>query len=477
MGEELKEKLFNKKEEGWKCLKEGQKEEIYKISNGYMEFLNRSKIEREFIKNAKKLADENGFTDIINKQNLVPGDKVYFINRGKSMYLAIIGENGIEENGMHIIGSHVDSPRLDLKPNPLCEDGGLAYFKTHYYGGIKKYQWTTIPLSIHGVIVKTNGEKIEIEIGEKETDPIFTITDLLPHLAQEQMEKKLKNGVEGEDLRLLIGSIPFTCCNKDVEEHKKQCGVSEIVKLNILNLLNQKYGITESDLLSAELELVPAFKARSLGFDESMVAGYGQDDKVCAYTSLAAMMNLQNVKNTAVCILSDKEEIGSMGNTGMESHMFDFFISEILNKLGINKPNLLDKVFCFSKMLSSDVDAGFDPIYAYVSDTTNAGYLGRGITLNKYTGARGKSGASDANAEYVAWVRNVLEKNEIKYQVAELGKVDVGGGGTIAYILANKGTDVIDCGVPVLSMHAPYEVTSKYDIYSAYKTYEAFWKE
>ena len=477
MGEELKEKLFNKKEEGWKCLKEGQKEEIYKISNGYMEFLNRSKIEREFIKNAKKLADENGFTDIINKQNLVPGDKVYFINRGKSMYLAIIGENGIEENGMHIIGSHVDSPRLDLKPNPLCEDGGLAYFKTHYYGGIKKYQWTTIPLSIHGVIVKTNGEKIEIEIGEKETDPIFTITDLLPHLAQEQMEKKLKNGVEGEDLRLLIGSIPFTCCNKDVEEHKKQCGVSERVKLNILNLLNQKYGITESDLLSAELELVPAFKARSLGFDESMVAGYGQDDKVCAYTSLAAMMNLQNVKNTAVCILSDKEEIGSMGNTGMESHMFDFFISEILNKLGINKPNLLDKVFCFSKMLSSDVDAGFDPIYAYVSDTTNAGYLGRGITLNKYTGARGKSGASDANAEYVAWVRNVLEKNEIKYQVDELGKVDVGGGGTIAYILANKGTDVIDCGVPVLSMHAPYEVTSKYDIYSAYKTYEAFWKE
>lgn len=477
MGEELKEKLFNKKEEGWKCLKEGQKEEIYKISNGYMEFLNRSKIEREFIKNAKKLADEKGFTDIINKQNLVPGDKVYFINRGKSMYLAIIGENGIEENGMHIIGSHVDSPRLDLKPNPLCEDGGLAYFKTHYYGGIKKYQWTTIPLSIHGVIVKTNGEKIEIEIGEKETDPIFTITDLLPHLAQEQMEKKLKNGVEGEDLRLLIGSIPFTCCNKDGEEHKKQCGVSERVKLNILNLLNQKYGITESDLLSAELELVPAFKARSLGFDESMVAGYGQDDKVCAYTSLAAMMNLQNVKNTAVCILSDKEEIGSMGNTGMESHMFDFFISEILNKLGINKPNLLDKVFCFSKMLSSDVDAGFDPIYAYVSDTTNAGYLGRGITLNKYTGARGKSGASDANAEYVAWVRNVLEKNEIKYQVAELGKVDVGGGGTIAYILANKGTDVIDCGVPVLSMHAPYEVTSKYDIYSAYKTYEAFWKE
>ena len=476
MGENLKEQLFNKKENGWNSLNEEERKEVFRVSKNYMDFLNVSKTEREFIKNARKVANENGYKDIMEFDTLKPGDKIYFVNREKSMYLAIIGEETIE-NGLHIIGSHVDSPRLDLKPNPLCEDTGLAYFKTHYYGGIKKYQWTTIPLSIHGVIVKTNGEKIEIEIGEKETDPIFTITDLLPHLAQEQMEKKLKNGVEGEDLRLLIGSIPFTCCNKDVEEHKKQCGVSERVKLNILNLLNQKYGITESDLLSAELELVPAFKARSLGFDESMVAGYGQDDKVCAYTSLAAMMNLQNVKNTAVCILSDKEEIGSMGNTGMESHMFDFFISEILNKLGINKPNLLDKVFCFSKMLSSDVDAGFDPIYAYVSDTTNAGYLGRGITLNKYTGARGKSGASDANAEYVAWVRNVLEKNEIKYQVAELGKVDVGGGGTIAYILANKGTDVIDCGVPVLSMHAPYEVTSKYDIYSAYKTYEAFWKE
>ena len=339
----------------------------------------------------------------------------------------------------------------------------MAYFKTHYYGGIKKYQWTTIPLSIHGTIVKANGEKMDICIGEDENDPIFTITDLLPHLAQDQMEKKLKNGIDGEDLNLLIGSIPYG------EKGESQ------VKLNILNILNQKYGITEVDLTSSEIELVPAFKARSLGLDESMVAAYGQDDKVCAYTSLAAMMELESVKNTAVCILSDKEEIGSMGNTGMESHMFDFFISEILNKLEVNKPNLLDKVFCFSKMLSSDVDAGFDPIYASVSDKTNAGFLGKGISLNKYTGARGKSGASDANAEYVAWVRNVLENSDIKYQIAELGKVDVGGGGTIAYIIANKGADVIDCGVPVLSMHAPYEVTSKYDVYSAYKTYKAFW--
>ena len=465
MEEELKEKLFNKKDNGWESLDSNQKEEVFDLSKKYMDFLNVAKTEREFIKHARKLANENGYKDIMEFDTLKPGDKIYFVNRGKSMYLAIIGEKSIEE-GLHIIGSHVDSPRLDLKPNPLYEDTGLAYFKTHYYGGIKKYQWTTIPLSIHGVIVKANGEKIEVNIGEDEEDPIFTITDLLPHLAQEQMEKKLKNGVDGEDLNLLIGSIPYSSSK-----------ISEKVKLNILNILNQKYGITEADLTSSEIELVPAFKARSLGFDGSMVAAYGQDDKVCAYTSLHAMMELENVKNTAVCILSDKEEIGSMGNTGMESHMFDFFISEILNKLGVNRPNLLDKVFCFSKMLSSDVDAGFDPIYASVSDKHNAGFLGKGISLNKYTGARGKSGASDANAEYVAWVRNILERNDIKYQIAELGKVDIGGGGTIAYIIANKGADVIDCGVPVLSMHAPYEVTSKYDIYSAYKTYKAFWKE
>ena len=465
MGKELKEKLFRSGKDGWETTDENKREEIFKLSQKYMDFLNKAKTEREFVKEAKKLADENGYKDIMNFEKLKAGDKVYFINREKSMYLAVIGKKNIEE-GLHIIGSHIDSPRLDLKPNPLYEDTGLAYFKTHYYGGIKKYQWTTIPLSIHGVVVKPNGEKVEINIGEKEEDPIFTITDLLPHLAQEQMEKKLKNGINGEDLSLLIGSIPY--------EDKE---VSERVKLNILNILNQKYGITEIDFTSSELELVPAFRARSLGFDNSMVAAYGQDDKVCAYTSLQAMMELGEVENTAVCILSDKEEIGSMGNTGMESHMFDFFISEILNKLGVNRPNLLDKVFCFSKMLSSDVDAGFDPIYSSVSDKYNSGFVGKGISLNKYTGSRGKSGASDANAEYVAWVRNVLEKNNILYQVVELGKVDVGGGGTIAYILANKGADVIDCGVPVLSMHAPYEVTSKFDVYSAYKTYKAFWKE
>ena len=462
MGEK---ELFIKKENGWKDLDTRQKEEIFNLSEKYMKFLNKAKTEREFIEQAKKVADENGYKDISEVENIKPGDKIYFINREKSMYLAIIGTEKLEK-GLHIIGSHVDSPRLDLKPNPLYEDTELAYFKTHYYGGIKKYQWTTIPLSIHGVIVKTNGEKIKINIGEDDTDPIFTITDLLPHLAQDQMEKKLKNAIDGEDLNLLIGSIPY-------DDEK----ASQKVKLNILNILNQKYGIVEADLTSAELEVVPAFKARSLGFDSSMVAAYGQDDKVCAFTSLMAMMTLENTKNTAVCILSDKEEIGSMGNTGMESHMFDYFISELLNKTGENRPNLLDKVFCYSKMLSSDVDAGFDPIYASVSDKNNAGFLGKGISINKYTGARGKSGASDANAEYVAWVRNMLEKRDIKYQIAELGKVDIGGGGTIAYILANKGADVIDCGVPVLSMHAPYEVTSKYDIYSAYKAYISFWEE
>ena len=462
---ELKEKLFKNNKSGWENVDEEKRSKIEDVSSKYMSFLNKAKTEREFIKRARELANSNGYKDIMEFESLKPGDKIYFVNREKSMYLAIIGENSIE-NGIHIIGSHVDSPRLDLKPNPLYEDTGLAYLKTHYYGGIKKYQWTTIPLSMHGVIVKTNGEKIEINIGEDEADPIFTITDLLPHLAQDQMNKKLSRGIDGEDLNLLIGSIPY---NTDKDGEK--------VKLNILNILNQKYGITEQDLASSELELVPAFKARTLGLDGSMIAAYGQDDKVCAYTSLHAMMELEHVKNTAVCILADKEEIGSIGNTGMESHMFDFFISEILNKLGVNRPNLLDKVFCFSKMLSSDVDAGFDPIYASVSDKLNAGFLGNGISLNKYTGGGGKYDASDANAEYVAWVRNILEKNDIRYQITELGKVDIGGGGTIAYIIANKGADVIDCGVPVLSMHAPYEVTSKYDVYSAYKTYKAFWNE
>ena len=461
--EKLKEELFRKTKSGWECTEDDKKMKIFEFCDSYIEFLNNSKTEREIVKSTKKLIEQNGFKNIVEYEKLVPGDKVYYINRNKSIYLAVIGEDSIEK-GINIIGAHADSPRLDLKPNPLYEEAGLAFLKTHYYGGIKKYQWTTIPLAIHGVISKPNGENIEVCIGEDESDPIFTITDLLPHLASEQMERKLKEGVKGEELNLLVGSIPYGA------------NIAEAVKLNILKILNEKYGITEMDFVSSEIELVPAFKSRSMGLDRSMVAGYGQDDKVCVYTSLRAILNIEKPKTTAVCIISDKEEIGSMGNTGMESHVFDTFVSEILNKLNVNRPNLLDQVFCNSKMLSADVDAAYDPIYSSAYEKNNSGYLGGGVGLNKYTGARGKSGASDANAEFVARIRGIFEQNNIKYEVAELGKIDIGGGGTIAYILANKGVDVIDCGVPVLSMHAPYEVTSKFDIYEAYRGYEAFYK-
>jgi len=461
--EELKKELFNIKKSGWNTVSAPEMDAIQKFADEYMYFLNVGKTEREVAENTVDILNKNGFRNIEEVENLSAGDKVYYVNREKSIYIAVIGTEKMEK-GLNIIGAHIDSPRIDLKPNPLYEDGGFALFKTHYYGGIKKYQWTAIPLALHGVVVKSNGEKIKINIGENDEDPVFTITDLLPHLAQEQMEKKLRDGIAGEDLNLLIGSIPYD------EE------TSEGVKLNILKILNEKYGIKEVDFLSSELEIVPAFKARTLGFDRSMVAAYGQDDRVCAYTSLRAILNVQAPRTTAVCILADKEEIGSMGNTGMESQVFDNFVAELLNKTGGNRPDLLGKVFCNSKMLSADVDAGYDPTYASASERNNAAFLGKGIGLNKYTGARGKSGASDANAEYVAEIRKLFEENGIAYQLSELGKVDLGGGGTIAYILANKGIDVIDCGVPVLSMHAPYEVTSKFDIYSAYKGYSAFWK-
>ena len=465
--DELKQKkdeLFDSKRIGWDIASEEEKKAIFEYNKGYIDFISKSKTEREIVKNSLEIAKANGFKNLDEVDEVKPGDKIYFVNRGKNLFLAVIGSENIER-GLNIIGAHADSPRLDLKPNPLYEDNGLAFFKTHYYGGIKKYQWTTIPLSIHGVVAKTNGEVVDVNIGEDDSDPIFTITDLLPHLAREQMTKKASEVVEGEALNLLIGSIPYSGEGSDR------------IKLNIMNLLNQKYGIVEKDFVSSEIELVPAFKARSMGLDSSMVAAYGQDDKICVYSSITALMEINNPNKTAVCIIADKEEIGSMGNTGMESHVFDTFISEILNKLNVNRPNLLEKVFCNSKMLSADVDAGFDPIYASVSEKNNASYLGKGIGLNKYTGARGKSGASDANAEFVAHIRNLFEKNNIKYQIAELGRVDLGGGGTIAYILANKGMDVIDCGVPVLSMHAPYEVTSKFDIYEAHKGYKAFWNE
>lgn len=457
------EELLNKRKSGWKGISEEEKKDIFQFSEEYMYFLNQSKTEREAIHFIKSVLEENGFKDIEQVETINVGDKVYFCNREKSLYAGVVGTKPLVE-GIQVIGSHVDSPRLDLKPNPLYEDTGCCYLKTHYYGGIKKYQWTTIPLAMHGVIVKANGEKVSIHIGEDEQDPIFTITDLLPHLAQEQMEKKLKEGINGENLSLLVGNMPL----ENTEESDK-------VKLNILQLLNEKYGITEIDFASSEIEIVPAFNAKSLGFDKSMIAGYGQDDKVCAYTSLRALLDIQNPTRTAVAIFSDKEEIGSVGNTGMESHVFDMFVSELLNKTNQNNYNVLDKLFCKSRMLSADVDAALDPLYASVSEKNNSAILGEGIGLNKYTGSRGKSGASDANAEYVAEIRNIFEKAEVPYRVSELGKVDIGGGGTIAYILANKGMDVIDCGVPVLSMHAPYEVTSKFDVYCAYKAYRAFW--
>ena len=455
--------IINNKKTGWLNLNEVEKKNVFEFSEGYMDFLNKSKTEREFAKNAKELLDNNGFINIEEKSTLNIGDKVYYINRNKCVYIAVIGKE-VLSNGLNIVGSHIDSPRLDLKPNPIYEDDGFAYFKTQYYGGIKKYQWTTIPLSIHGVIIKKTGEKVEVNIGEDESDPIFTITDLLPHLAKEQEKKTLGDGIEGENLDLLIGSIPF-------DEEK------DSIKYNILSLLNEKYGIKETDFLSSELEIVPAFKARSLGFDKSMVAAYGQDDKVCSYCNLEAILNTQNPEKTCITILADKEEIGSVGNTGMYSETFDMFINELLNKKDENYPGALNKVYNNSKMLSADVDAGYDPIYKNASEINNASFLGRGIVLNKYTGSRGKSGSNDANPEYVAWVRDAMDSNEVHYQTAELGKVDQGGGGTIAYILGNYNMNVLDAGIAVLNMHAPMEIVSKADVYEAYLAYIAFLKK
>ncbi len=464
-GEKLKEKLFDDKKCGFDKLSSDEKEKIFAFNNDYIKFLNECKTERECALFAEKLLKDKGFVNIESKESLKPGDKVYYINRKKAVYAAVIGDATPTE-GLNLIGAHIDSPRLDLKPNPLYEDGGFALFKTHYYGGIKKYQWTAIPLVIKGVIAKSDGEIVNVCIGEDKEEPIFTVTDLLPHLAYKQEKKTLGEGIAGEDLNILVGSIPY-------DDEK----VSEKVKLNILNILNSKYGIIEKDFISAELEIVPAFEARSLGFDSSMVAAYGQDDRSCAYTTLRALASLDKPRRTSVALLADKEEIGSVGNTGMYSQNFEVFIAMILDKTGQNDFNALEKTLCHSKMLSSDVTSAADPTYADVDDKYNAAYLGHGIALCKYTGHGGKGGASDASAEFVAKVRRIFEKNNLVYQMADMGKVDAGGGGTIAYILANKGIDVIDCGVPVLSMHAPYEVTSKFDIYNAYECYLAFYKD
>lgn len=457
----MNKEILNKKTCGWLNISDELKNNIFTFSTDYISFLNECKTEREVCEFIINTLEKNGFKDINKISTLKPYDKVYMVNHNKCVYASIIGSNNIE-NGLNIVGSHIDSPRLDLKPNPLYEDANLALFKTHYYGGIKKYQWTTIPLSLHGVIIKTNGEKVKINIGEDLNDPVFTITDILPHLSQEQYDNKIGKAIKGEDLNVLIGSIPSK---------------NNLVKENIMKLINEKYGITEIDFYSSELEIVPSFKAKDLGFDRSMVAGYGQDDRVCTYTSLKALLNAKKSKKTIVAIFADKEEIGSVGNTGMCSHAFDLFINELINKKENNKPGILNKVYFNSIMLSADVGAGVDPNYQNVSEKNNASYIGYGVELNKYTGSGGKSGASDANAEFVFKVRNIFEKNNIKYQVSELGKVDLGGGGTIAYILANKAIDVIDCGVPIISMHSPYEVASKFDIYQAYLAYKAFFEE
>lgn len=463
-GKALKEKLFNLKKSGWEKLSDEELSEIFKFADEYMYYLNSSKTEKEIVQNSKEILLKNGFVDVEEKENLQPGDKVFYVNHGRSLYVAVIGEEPLT-NGMRVVAAHGDSPRIDLKQNPFYEDGELAMLKTHYYGGIKKYQWTNIPLAMHGTVVKPNGEKVEISIGEREEDPVFTISDLLPHLAGEQMERKLKDGVQGEELNILMGSIPY-----------EDDTVSERVKLNVLNLLNEKYGITEVDFVSSEIEFVPAFKAKSLGLDYSMVGAYGQDDKVCCYTALRGILNIERPRKTAVCILTDKEEVGFNGVTGMCTMIFETFIHELLDKKGENSPSALQKVFSKSKAISADVDAGYDPNYPSAFEKNNTSFMGKGLTVVKYTGARGKSGASEAPCELVAELRKIYENAGVRYQACELGKVDKGGGGTIALTLANRGMEVVDSGVPVVGMHSPYEITSKYDVYAAYKGYEAFYK-
>ena len=460
----LKEKLFRNKDNAWEKVEEEEKTKIFDFSKKYIDFLSSNKTERECVKTIKEKLEQNNFKNIEDLNSIKSGEKVYYINREKNIYAAVIGEESPEE-GFNIIGAHIDSPRLDLKPNPIYEDAELALFKTHYYGGIKKYQWVNIPLSMHGVIIKENNEKIDIKIGEDENDPIFTIADLLPHLASKQEKKTLKDGIEAEDLNILIGSIPF---KGDIDEK---------IKLNILNILYEKYGIKEQDFVSAEIEFTPAMKAKDLGFDRALVAGYGQDDRVCAYTSLEALLNLNNPKRTSICILADKEEIGSMGITGMYSQTFEYFIDELIDKTVGNKIGLRRKIFNKSRLLSADVTGAYNPNYPDIYEKNNESFLNHGISVIKYTGSASKGGASDANAEFVGYVRNLFEKNNIAYQVSEMGKIGVGGGGTIAYILADRGIDVLDCGVPVLSMHSPYEITSKFDIYNAYKAYKVFFED
>lgn len=460
-----------KKESAWKKYNEEDLEKLNNICNDYKRFLTVSKTEREATKEIIRRAEEKGYKNledyIKNNVEIRPGDKIYVNNKGKAVALFHIGEKPITE-GMNILGAHIDSPRIDLKANPIYESDGFVYFDTHYYGGIKKYHWVTLPLALHGVVVKKDGQKIEICIGEEESDPVVGITDLLPHLAAEQMKKEASKLIEGEDLDILIGNKPKIVTDKDEKEE---------VKNNILTLLKEKYNIEEEDFLSAEIEAVPAGAARDFGLDKSMIMSYGQDDRVCAYTSLEAFLEVEETEKTLSCILVDKEEIGSVGATGMESHFFDNAIAEICVLMNENSPVAVRRVLNHSKMLSSDVNAAYDPLYKSVMDKNNSSEFGLGVVFCKFTGSRGKSGSNDANAEYIAELRKIMDDANVSFQISELGKVDIGGGGTIAYILANYNVEVIDCGVGVLSMHAPWEVTSKADIYEAYRGYIAFLKK
>ena len=451
----------------WNTYGKREISELEELNSNYIDFLSDCKTERECVKETVRQAREKGYKsleEVIEKgQPLKQGDKVYAVCMNKTVALFNIGKIPMEQ-GMNILGAHIDSPRMDIKQNPLYESNNMAYLDTHYYGGIKKYQWVTLPLAIHGVVVKKDGTKVEVNIGEKDTDPVFCVTDLLIHLAGQQMEKNAAKVIEGENLDILVGSIPLEDKEKDA------------VKEGIIGILKNTYEMEEEDFMSAELEVVPAGRAREMGFDRSMIMAYGQDDKVCAYTSLAAMLEMDKLDKTACCLLVDKEEIGSVGATGMQSKFFENTVAELLNLNGDYNELKLKRCLAHSRMLSSDVNAAFDPLYSDVFKNNSSSFLGSGVVFNKFTGSRGKSGSNDANAEYLAVLRNIMDNHNVHFQMSELGKVDAGGGGTIAYIMSHYGMEVIDCGVAVLNMHAPWEVTSKADIYETYKCYKAFLK-
>mgnify|MGYP004618503571 FL=1 len=457
----LKEQLFKKHKNGYFRLKDGDDEKITAFAGGYSRFLNESRTERLFVKNAIALAKKHGFAEYDRSQSYKAGDKVYVNNRGKALMLCVIGSEPIS-SGVRISAAHIDSPRIDLKANPLFESGELAYFKTHYYGGIKKYQWPAIPLALYGTVIKANGETLDIALGNDENDPRFVITDLLPHLSMEQYKRPAPQLIKGEELNILIGSRPF---NDDEE--------SEAVKLNIMRLINEKYGMTEQDFVSAELCLVPAFDVCDIGFDRSMIGGYGHDDRVCSYPALMAALDVKSPKNTCITVLTDKEEVGSDGNTGLQSAYLKNFIYDLSAKGNEDGYFVLSR----SKCLSADVNAAFDPTFSDVFERQNSSVVNGGVVITKYTGSRGKSDTSDASAEYMGYIRNMLDKNGVVWQTGELGKVDAGGGGTVAKYIANLDVDTVDLGVPVLSMHAPFEVISKLDLYMAYSAFLAFFED